>query len=409
MNILWIGKYASKEDMDYLKLFRYRDPAAQKSQGNIIKSFDDIDIPLDTINAFNVSFRSKITHFRRRVWHRTPSSYDVRVGFVNLPYIGHFFRLLSVGREVKKYIREIEEPRTNRIVIVYGVQSTLLNGAIVAKKRGICTKIILVVPDLPWLMNPNESRLRYCIKKLDWKYIKKQLRYVDGYVYYSKHMDSYININKKPYIVIEGSINPQEYLESNNVDNIQIKSILKDVSLDKKSVMYSGNLNSIYGLDKLVDAYKMLPKNKYELWITGFGKIDEDILKICEGEMGIKFLGYVENHQDLLVIQSRATMLINLRSPDETMSKFSFPSKILEFMASGRPTLTPMIEGIPQEYLPYLIPISSFNAKSICDSILFVGESEPHEMTLFGKRARQFVLTEKSNIKQTKKLLEFLE
>ena len=49
-----------------------------------------------------------------------------------------------------------------------------------------------------------------------------------------------------------------------------------------------------------------------------------------------------------------ATLLINPRFSNEEYTKYSFPSKNMEYMASGTPILTTKLPGMPKEYYEYI-------------------------------------------------------
>ena len=64
--------------------------------------------------------------------------------------------------------------------------------------------------------------------------------------------------------------------------------------------------------------------------------------------MRIEFLGMLPR-TDVLELQSKATILVNPRQPVGDFTKYSFPSKTIEYMASGTPLLMYKLPGIPEE------------------------------------------------------------
>ena len=64
---------------------------------------------------------------------------------------------------------------------------------------------------------------------------------------------------------------------------------------------------------------------------------------------------------------------------------------------------------MPAQYRPYVYLIEDDGADGICEALKKVFSLSLEERTEKGKRARAFVLREKTNKIQAKKLLDFLE
>ena len=68
----------------------------------------------------------------------------------------------------------------------------------------------------------------------------------------------------------------------------------------------------------------------------------------------IKYFGVID-FESILLRQKNTDLLINPRPSIDEYTKYSFPSKIMEYMASGTPVLTTKLSGIPMEYYDYYI------------------------------------------------------
>ena len=112
--------------------------------------------------------------------------------------------------------------------------------------------------------------------------------------------------------------------------------------------------------------------------------------------------------QNLIEYQTQATLLVNVRDPQAEYTKYSFPSKTFEYMASGTPFLTTELPGIPLEYKDYLFTIENNSVDEIkagLDRALALSDQERQK---FGADARTFVLTQKNKYIQSKKFSDFL-
>lgn len=397
MKILWIGKYASNRIFEKMALKGYTDPAAQVSQSNIITSLDELNFKVDTLNAYTVPSDYEDEYVENEIWSRTGESEDISVGFRNIKYISHLFRTKNLKIEAQKWLeRNLEEDIT---IIVYGMQSSLISAALEIKKARPNVEICLIVPDLPQYMDMSMSFIKRILKKIDWIKIKAQLKKINKYVLYTKHMATFLRLPYDKYIVMEGSLNKKNY-----------ESI---VSLDSKEkqktiVMYSGKIDKKYGILELLDAIRKINDDGYEFWFTGIGNAVEDLNRECDFDDRIKYLGFLPTRNELLLKQQEATMLINMRLPSEQGSAYCFPSKIFEYMASGKPVLSFRIAGIPDEYYNYLVEIKSTEANDIKDTILKIGTLSNNEIKEIGQKARRYIMNNKNSISQTKKIIEFL-
>ena len=100
-------------------------------------------------------------------------------------------------------------------------------------------------------------------------------------------------------------------------------------------------------------------------------------------------------------------MLFRSRRPDEAASDYCFPSKLFEYMISENPVLSCRIGGIPDEYFDYLVEMKSTSPADIKEAILSVAGMSEEERVARGEKSKDFVLEEKSNISQARKMIEF--
>ena len=93
----------------------------------------------------------------------------------------------------------------------------------------------------------------------------------------------------------------------------------------------------------------MICSNDVELWICGSGDAKDIIEDEAQKDSRIKYFGLVDS-QTALKMQHQATILVNPRTSDGEYTKYSFPSKNMEYMVSGTPVLTTDLPGMPKEH-----------------------------------------------------------
>ena len=102
-----------------------------------------------------------------------------------------------------------------------------------------------------------------------------------------------------------------------------------------------------------------------------------------------------------------SSVLINPRnSTDGEFVEYSFPSKNLEYLVTGIPTILCKLPGMPIEYFDYFIDAGNGTSKEIADAIHVVINMSDEQKTIFGEKAQTFIVDRMNPINQAKKMLE---
>jgi glycosyltransferase involved in cell wall biosynthesis len=80
----------------------------------------------------------------------------------------------------------------------------------------------------------------------------------------------------------------------------------------------------------------------------------------------------------------------------------------MEYMASGTAVLTTRLPGMPEEYFYYVYFFDNETREGMAATLKNVTAKTQVELNEMGRRAKAFVITEKNNIKQAKKLMDFI-
>ena len=322
-------------------------------------------------------------------------SKDVLVGFLNLRYINKIVGKKSLVKSTKAWAKQYKEDEVH--IFVYEMRSACLAAARKVKEIIPKAKIHLIVPDLPQYMDLHMNHIKRILKEIDWKKIRRYFSYVDDFILYAQPMADFLKIENRPYIVMEGSINLNEINE------------IKDESADndKYVVMYSGSIQAGFKIENLLKAFEYLGDN-YELWITGGGNAKDTVQSYANKDSRIKYFGYLPTRQDLKRLQSKATMFVNMRDPAEMASSYCFPSKIFEYMLTGKPVLSCKLKGIPGNYFNYLVEIKSIEPIDIANAIEKTASLSSEERNEIGYKSRDFIIKEKNNVVQAKHIVDFI-
>ena len=253
------------------------------------------------------------------------------------------------------------------------------------------TESVGIVTDVPVFLNNNKKS---CLVKINTKIMNS----FDSYVFLTEEMKNVVNSKGKKYIVIEGLV---------DIDAVQLDNAL-DNKYESKVCMYAGMIHKIYGVKYLTEAFLKADIPDAELHIYGKGDYRNELEEICKATEKVKYFAERPN-EEVVLNQLKATLLINPRPTNEEYTKYSFPSKNMEYMVSGTPVLTTKLPGMPKEYYPYVYMIENESVDGLSknlEDILTMPKEALHEK---GSKAKEWVLENKNNVKQAKKIIEMLE
>lgn len=287
-------------------------------------------------------------------------------------------------------------------LLVYSAHTPYLMAACACS--WLCKKPFYVfVPDLPEYMNLSLGRswLIRKLKALDAGVINLLVSYSSGLIVSSKFM---VEDNCKwkhiPYIVVEGICEGVK-------ESIPLGGELLDEASVKKIIFYAGGLSAAYGIKELVEGY-LESSRDFELWICGRGELAEYLNDIAVDNPSIRYLGFLDIDV-VKALQAISHVLVITRNPEEIYTRYSFPSKLLEYMSSGVPILTTRLQGIPEEYYEYLNIIEDYSVAGISTAFDAMYSGCHHELSNMAERGRSYVLSEKNSLAVGRKITLFME
>jgi glycosyltransferase involved in cell wall biosynthesis len=174
----------------------------------------------------------------------------------------------------------------------------------------------------------------------------------------------------------------------------------------RKIVMFSGTLVEASGILRLLQAFALVRDPNVELWITGRGNLQARIEEAGKQDSRIRFMGFVDR-TELLRLHKHATVLINPRSPSLPEHRYNFPSKVLQYMATGRPVIT-TATGDVAEYESLVFLLHEETATAMARLISEVCALSAEEREARATQARAYVLQHKTWEVESRRIYEFL-
>ena len=398
-NILYIAGVSTEKTFTQLcetKIVRDL-PQAQKYHRLLLEGLrEHISSKLYVLSAYPTNRKwSKKFYFKKRKETFNQTDYHY-LPFFNFPVVrqaGLFF-----GSFIKTFTYLCIN--RNTYIICDLLTSSITLGARMASRlyKKPCIAIVTDVPSYRAgaILKMYSSFNRY-IKSYLSNYKAKRMYSFDGYILLTQAMNDVVNKKNKPYIVLEG------HCDSNMRD---INNTL-DTKAKQRIILYTGGIHEEYGIRIMIDAFLQCNHNDWELHICGDGNYKTQLTELTKENKCIKYHGLVPN-KVAVDMQLAATILINPRLTNAEYVKYSFPSKTLEYMASGTPVITTNLPSMPEEYKQYVYIAYDESVDGFKNVLQEVMTMDRHVLHHKGTQAKKFVLENKNNVSQARKIIDFI-
>ena len=277
-------------------------------------------------------------------------------------------------------IREIES--NNLTIIMYAVNPIALIPILRIKKRKKI-KIVTICPELPRFRRYKKS-IRNEFKRRVFEHYNRKF---DGFIIFAEEMNKYLPVNRH-YMLLEGFAPEVIQLPERRERNI---------------ALYAGGLAEDNGIRMMIEAAH-LSKRIDELWICGVGDCLEYVKQNANEK--VRYLGRLSNDQVLLA-EKQAKVLLNVRDPRNDLTRFSFPSKILEYMASGGIVISSKLPAIPKEYYKYMVLLDKYTEEDLAIQLDTVFSMSDDDFAAFTSASTKYVKTKQAT-NRCSQILDFI-
>ena len=210
------------------------------------------------------------------------------------------------------------------VIIVDTLRRQLLECAhLIAKKYK--AKLIGMVTDNP--LNLTGVRKGYA------KGMIKKAHALDAYLSLSESLNEIYNPNGKPHYAFSGLVEDPKTSFKPQVDDY---------------FFFGGALYDRYGVKTLIDSFHN-STNKHKLVIAGHGPLASYARRISRIDERIVFVDRLKK-EEMYGYEKNAIANINPRPFDKTLDNESVPSKLLEYFASGKPTVSTIHSKLYKEF-----------------------------------------------------------
>lgn len=376
--------------------------AGNALQWNIINGLDSNDCGtikiLDYLPVDSYPKGYTERHIEEHVFQHTDKyrSDDKVVGCTNLTIVKQFVNRKPFKREINRWLA-VDNSR-QKVVIVYTASTIFLELCKYIKKQNKDILICCIIADIPEFLSARKlTGLEKVFNDYEVKKSAALYKYVDRFVLLTEQMADKLKITA-PYVIVEGIASSKTM----GVDD----SVVKQYA-GKKYILYTGTLNYQFGISILLEAFAAIADRDIQLIICGAGQAEEEIRERQREDKRIVFLGKLDRKQ-VIPLQRAATVLVNPRQNNEEFTKYSFPSKTMEYLAAGVPVVAYKLDGIPDEYDEYINYVEENSPESLTAKLVQICQMDESIRQEMGRRGADFVLTQKNCTKQTLRIIQHL-
>lgn len=293
---------------------RYLSPAANRFQVNFCKELVYQGNELEILSYIGFPVEENIPDFSE-----TTDFFENSIEYI--------YKAGEMKNNIKYFMQKLKKKAANAdVVITYNIIYAWLLLPYWAKKNK--KRSVLILADYTgalsyqnWIKKVYAELQGYSIRKYD---------FVVGLSDDAKRLLS----RKQLFSCMEGGISEYVY------------NRFADFTLPQDDIvfMYAGLLEAVTGIDILLEAFHNTTAQNIRLLVSGKGSMEELVDKYEEKDKRIINLGYMEYEKYLDTLRE-TDVLVNPRNMHLDENANNFPSKIMEYLAVGKPIISTKFAG----------------------------------------------------------------
>lgn len=202
------------------------------------------------------------------------------------------------------------------------------------------------------------------------------------------------------YVRIEGGVD-REFLESTQ------RGGASSAAHSPLVLAFAGTLNEVNGVPLILGAMQRLRDTNLKLRIAGGGPLQELVRDAARQDPRIDFMGMLDTAA-VADLYKHADVLLNVRLTNAVDTRYFFPSKLIEYLGSGVPTITTRVAHADTEFAGLVYVLGEESPQALADLLIKVASLQTEERWKLGRLARTYVTTYKTWDVQSAKAAEYL-
>lgn len=388
MHITYLGIMSRPEDLGKIGISSVAGNKMQYNLLHYLSEYEDVSIDIISFHPFK-SFPSGKLFVKSRVEYLFDGKVKLyQIGYLNISVIKQCLYPLITYIKARNLTKEAD------VVFAYDMYPTQGLPLSWLKKR-VKGKTICLLADLSLGGVHKETGLRKYLRKLfDWSTLKS-IKKCDHFIVLNENAAKVYAPHSK-YLVMDGGIEPSEFAHEIVGWNGRVKNIV-----------YTGALVEYSGIMNLIKAMSLIKSKDVVLDIYGLGHLKDKVEEIAKNSSNIRFHGFVSN-QEAMNVQQTSWLLANPRPVDNSIAQVTFPSKIFEYMMSGRPVMSTRLNGFSKDYDNLLFWVEDGTPETLAQKIDEINECSSDRLQAVADNAREYLLQNKTWKINAEKVHEFI-
>jgi len=179
-------------------------------------------------------------------------------------------------------------------------------------------------------------------------------------------------------------------------------------SAEDFTFVFAGRLDRMNGIDVVLEAFRLLGPGPYRLVFAGAGPLAAAVENAARDDPRISCIGFVTLERVFELYRSAGALLC-IRSTRIPGSRFFFPSKMLEYLASRAPVMATCTGHLASEYGEYVHLVRDETPSGVADVMRTLVSTSQEELRRRAEAARAYVEGHKTWSAQSRRLLRYIE
>lgn len=314
--------------------------------------------------------------------------------FINIIGFKHITRFIATLFFVSQWV--IQNRKYKKVIVLHGVQSCKIWGVLLGQVLSPSIIISFLTDDLgvqPTWENVFLKKLRL----FDVHLMKLGLQKISGVIAMTPKLAKKLAPGL-PTLIIP---------TIQNLERIPLPIRNKDADDDIFALVYTGGLTQDYGISLLLDAFKRANRDDWRLMISGWGNLEATVKDFAANNSHVQFLGFLDS-KELSELYCRADVFVNPKLSNTPFAEMSFPSKIVEYLGTGKPVISTNLPVLDENFKKHLILTRADTPEELVRCMNEVYSWNYYELESWRNESLRFVNEELSPIAQGNKIRNFI-
>lgn len=173
----------------------------------------------------------------------------------------------------------------------------------------------------------------------------------------------------------------------------------------EKTAVYAGTLIYYNGTREILQTFSLLGP-EYQLHIYGYGPLEEEVRQAAAKYENIHFHGRFAPEETEQIL-SAYQLLINPRHIDPGIENFTFPSKLVDYILTGKSVLSSNFKTLPPAYREFVYILEDLKPETIARGVRSVFADPPALRQARGQAGLHYIKENQTYERIAEKILAF--